>query len=107
MFVITLSIFFYLFNFGKMGFLLLRFLLCGFAPLPRFWFGQKIFVDADNSLGLIVGLEWREYRFDAPYPPFPFIPLTDDQNPCRGWWYAVVVNDRICRYPEFRLSLVT
>jgi len=105
MFVVTLSIFSFLFNFGKMGFLLLRFLLCGFAPLPGFWFGQKVFVsDADNSLGLIVGLEWREYRFDAPYPPFP---LTEDQDTCRGWWYSVVVNDRICKYPEVCLFFVT
>jgi hypothetical protein len=84
--------------------LLLRFLLCGFAPLPGFWFGQKVSVkDNNNSLGLIVGLEWREYRFDAPYPP---LPLTDDQNTCRGWWYSVVVDRRICRYSEACLSTV-
>ena len=97
-------LFFSLFNFSKMIFLLLRFFFCGFAPTPGFWFGQKVLVsdsDNDNSLGLIVGLEWREYRFDAPYPP---LPLTDDQNTYRGWWYSVVINDRICKYPEAYLS---
>jgi len=87
--------------------ILLRFLLYGFAPLPRFWFGQKVLVSDADTFGLIVGLEWREYRWDAPYPPFPLIPLTDDPNTCRGWWYSVVINDRICRYPQRYLSLVT
>jgi hypothetical protein len=82
--------------------LLLQFLLCRFAPLPTFWFGEKVSVNNDNSLGLVVGLEWREYRFDVPYPP---LPLTDDQNPCRGWWYSVVINDRICQYPEAYLAI--
>jgi len=69
--------------------------------MPRFWFGQKVFISG-SSFGLIIGLEWREYRFDAPYPPLPI--FTDNQNPCRGWWYSVVINDSVYRYPERCLS---